>query len=113
MSMVSLKLSPKEAKEETMEVQDDKGPLYPYGTCLYLDDEAIKKLGLDAEQKKGSKLEISGWVEVVGWRKGENQGGETQSLELQITDLEVKGAAEAKPLAQKMYAPPTPAPAKA
>lgn len=100
MKLVSLKLSPAEAKEESGVPLDaaENLPKYPYGTSISLDDDELKKVGITAEQKVGAKFVIAGLVEVVGYEKSASQAGERQCLRLQITEmgLSPKGATAAE-----------------
>lgn len=102
MKTVSLKRSPAEAKKES--VVEYKPPAYGYGTCLNLDGETMKKLGLDAKIDPGTKVNIVGSAEVVGVSMRKTAGGEDyQSLDLQITDLGVSPQQSTKKLASTLY----------
>lgn len=110
MAAVNLKLSPAEAKEETNPDPDDQRPLYPYGLCLYLDQDTLTKLGLTADIKIGTVLAVSGSATVQGTSRRQTQGGEDYaSVDLQITDLGLDGAVK-KSAAELMYGPAKPAP---
>lgn len=106
-NMVSMKLSPKDAKAETaFPMGKDKGPKYPYCLKLYLDDETLKKLKLDGGLKAGTVVMLEGKAEVTGYSMRESQGGNDQSLELQITDLMATPEEAETGLAAKMYSNP-------
>lgn len=104
MKTVSLKLSPKEKKDEVAEFAPSKGPEYPYGTCLHLDGDEMKKLGIDVTQAKaGTAFNITGQAKLVGFSMRQREGGkEYSSVELQITDLGVEAVGE-KTAAKTMY----------
>lgn len=89
MKTVSLKLTTPEAKAESPEVAESEGPAYPWGTCIYLDQVALEKLGMTAEDfKVGTTMEINGSIKVTGTSVREREGGESYtSVDLQVTDL--------------------------
>lgn len=107
--MVSLKLTPK-AKKEQNELAEYKPPEYGYGTQISLEDDQLKKLGLSSDMKVGTELEIKGKVTVKGLQKSAGEHGEHESLQLQITDMDIVSGddddADDKGLAKKMYANP-------
>lgn len=82
-------------------------PLYPWGLCLTLDDDSLKKLGLDAgDLKVGSSMTLVANVEVSSISINDRMGsdGESQNVGLQITDLclEDRGS-KAADLADALY----------
>ena len=93
--MISLKLTPEEAKGETLLAEPEPGdaPAYPCGTTLYLDDDTLLKLGISELPPVGTKFTLTAIVEVTGNNARENQEGRESSLDLQITDMEL-GAAQ-------------------
>ena len=100
MKPVSLKQSPKKAKEAV----EYKPPEYNYGTCLSLDGDLIDKLGLSIALDPGTKFNLVGTAEVVGVSARKNSSGEDyKSLELQVTTLAVDRQGDAKDLAKSMY----------
>lgn len=102
MKTVSLKLSPKEKKEEIAEFKP-KAPEYPWGSCIRLDKDEMKKLGIDlTDAKDGATFKLEGKAKIVGFSMSKREGGESYaSVELQITDLGLEAAA--KDLATGMY----------
>lgn len=100
MNTVSMKLSPAEGAQETGEVQEIEKPEYPYGLCLYLDEVALAKLGIDL-MDVGTTVSLTGSATVSGTSEREYQGGTHKTLDLQITDL---GLAPADATAKKTAA---------
>jgi hypothetical protein len=93
--MISMKLSKEEAGEYTGAVtpKAGDGPAYPYGLCLYLDDETLKKLGYTEPPAVGTELLISAKVVVTSTGVNQQQDGDKESrCDMQITDMELAGA---------------------
>lgn len=88
--MISMKLTPAEAKSETMigEAEEDQ-PKYPYGLTLCLDDDVLAKLGITDLPDVGAVLYLDAKVTVCSKSQYENQDGADSSLSLQITDMEL------------------------
>lgn len=90
MSMVNMAMTAEEAKEYSSPCapcSDEKGPRYPYGLCLSLDDSTIKKLGITLPEV-GSELQVTAKVVVTSVGMSQVQDGEKeQRCELQITDM--------------------------
>lgn len=87
MKLVSLKLDPKEAKEEAGCAPTCDPPLYPYGTCLYLCEEELKKLGIKGMPTVGTEFPMQALVKVVGTNERETQDGKRQTLDLQLISM--------------------------
>ena len=89
MKTVSLKLTTPEAKAESPEAAEMEGPAYPWGTCIYLDQVALEKLGMTADDfEVGETMQLSGVVKVTGTSVREREGGESYtSIDLQLTDI--------------------------
>lgn len=63
-------------------------PDYPYGLCLHLDRDEIKKLGMKELPKIGTEMPITGIVKVTRVSQSAVEGSdEESSIDLQITDL--------------------------
>lgn len=88
-----MKLTPAEGAAETGEALEMEKPEYPYGICLYLDEQALAKLGIDL-MDVGTKVSLSGMATVTGTSEREYQGGSHKTLDLQITDLGLEPGAE-------------------
>lgn len=88
-------------------------PRYPYGTCLYLDSDTIKKLGIAGDEdgggmpKVGTEFVIVGRARVKGTSQRESQDGTYASLDLQLVKLGIEPAPQGETLAQKAYSKPT------
>ncbi|CAB4144376.1 hypothetical protein UFOVP456_37 [uncultured Caudovirales phage] len=99
--MVDMKSKP-EVEEQPGMVEADE-PSYPYGLCLHLGKDELEKLGITALPDVGAKMEIMAKGYVKSTSAYETQGdGKSQSVEIQITDLEV-APGERKDPAQVMY----------
>lgn len=90
--MISTKMSPKEAKAYTEGPSVSDAPAYSYGTCLHLDDELLKRLGIDEPPAVGTVLTLQAKVTVTSTGVNQQQDGDKEArCELQITDMELKG----------------------
>lgn len=78
-----------------------KGPEYFYGLRLCLNNDAIKALGLKKLPGVGEKLKMNAIVEVCCRSEYECESGISQSMDLQITDMELSGTKEVEP--EKLY----------
>lgn len=105
--MISMKLTPAEAKGETYlsDPEPSDLPEYPYGLTICLDDEALAKLGITDMPSVGTAMQLTALVEVCSVSQYENQSGADKSLSLQITDMELAaGNGEPKPdIANRIY----------
>jgi len=97
MELTSLELDDKEASKETVESQEMEKPKYPYGTCLYLNDESLEKLGIDSNPAVGTEMHIIAVAKVTGVSEREYEGGKHKTLDLQITDMAIAQGEESKP----------------
>lgn len=106
--MNSMKLTSAEAKEEVSYDSDSKGPEYPYGLTICLDDESLSKLGLKSLPDVGVVMYLEAKVKVCSKSQYDNQDGATSNLSLQITDMELTETDDDAPkdtrtAAQKVY----------
>lgn len=107
MKLISLELDKAEAKAEAGEPCKAEAPRYPYGTSLYLDEVALKKLGLDVEV--GDEVNIVAVGKVTGMSSHEDaDGGKHETLDIQLTSMSVEDPDEAdealeSPTARKLY----------
>jgi hypothetical protein len=88
--LTSMELTAKEAKKEVS--PDANPPKYPWGLCINLDEDALKKLGIDELPDVGSTVSIVAKAEVQSASESQYQGDKEKrmSLSLQITDMGVK-----------------------
>lgn len=106
--MISMKLTPAEAKSDSMlcgsDVSDSDLPEYPYGLTISLDDESLSKLSMGEMPAVGTVMQLTALVKVCGVSQYENQQGSDSNLSLQITDMELaNGNAEPRPIANRIY----------
>lgn len=105
--MISMKLTAAEAKADTYlgtDSADSDLPKYPYGLSLCLDDEVLAKLGITELPPVGTVMQLTALVEICSVSQYENQEGKDNSLNLQITDMELaNGNSEPKPIANRIY----------
>lgn len=81
-----------------MEMEDGNKPsvaqenTYPYGCSLSLDDDVLKKLGLDCDDPEcqvGNYVEIRILAEVTGLNSHDTGEGKKHCLNLQATHMEI------------------------
>lgn len=101
--MTNMKMSEEESAEYNDTVMAPR-PAYPYGLCLYLDDEALKKLGLDKLPELDQVISFKAKAQVVNLSaRKDGDDDESCSVSLQITDMEVVNDGEGKDYAQRLY----------
>jgi hypothetical protein len=99
-SLINMEMSKEEAKEYT-EPKASEGPKYPWGLCLTLNDDSLKKLGIDKMPSVETEVTIIAKAVVSGTRENQTQGGDSQaSIDLQITDMTLSTESDA---ASKLY----------
>ena len=102
MPMVSMKMSAEEAKDYTSCTMDSKGPEYPYGLCISLNEEALAKLGITELPPVGAAFMIHAHAKVESTSAHSDSAGEEErSMSLQITDLGLE--MRSPDAAQSMY----------
>lgn len=85
--MVSMKSSKK--KNEEMKLAEYPKEQYPYGLKIYLDNDTLKKLGIQETLEIGTELILHAKVEVCSASMRETDQGSNYSMDLQITDMEL------------------------
>ena len=90
--MVSMKVTKAERKKNSPVPYDGPSESYPYGLQIRLDNETMKKLGIDLPDV-GEEVEICAMADVTEASANEtnNGGGKRLSCTLQITKLRIKG----------------------
>lgn len=104
MKMMNMKMSKAESEKMTEAMPSD-APEYPYGLCLHLEKDQIKKLGLGTP-KAGAKLMVHGMAEVKSVSVTDEKDGKGyKSVELQITDMAVEkpGGMDSMKVAGALY----------
>lgn len=106
MTMINMQLSKEEADEEAGIAPE--APKYPYGLCICLDDDSLAKLGITTLPAIGQELVLMARCKVTATRAYENQGEDgsdsEQSVDLQITDMDVSNApSTSASMAGKLY----------
>jgi hypothetical protein len=94
MKPVSMRLPKDKAKEmenAVPPVSDGKGPKYPWGLQLRLENESLDKLGITTLPEVGKECRVVGVAKVVSVEQRDREGGETRRhVELQITKLAIE-----------------------
>jgi len=85
--LVDMKLTKKESKAEV--ATDSKGPRYPYGLSISLDDESLKKLGFDSLPDVNDQFIVVGVGPVTSVRQSQDEDGADRSFSIQLEKLEV------------------------
>lgn len=104
-SMVDLARTPEEVKEEIAEsrpagLPKAAVPTYPYGLCLYLDDDTLEKLGIDGDlPDAGDTIQFQAIGRVTSASQNEctTESGEKEikrRIELQITHMDAGSVEE-------------------
>jgi len=95
--LVDMAYTAKEKKERNKKMDmcvPSNGPDYPYGMTLHLEDEHLKKLGMDKLPDVGGMLTLEARVEVISVSQNSdkrNNGNRRVELQIQRLGLE-KGA---------------------
>jgi Major coat protein-like len=97
--MVSLAKTPAEVKEDMAPMVatslPPSAPQYPYGCCISLENDTLKKLGLDGDLPAvGDVIEFMATAKVTSASMNErvDESGKPETccrVELQITDMDV------------------------
>jgi len=97
-----MEMSKEEAKEYNNGPSPEEAPKYPWGLCIQLNDESLKKLGVDKLPQAGTEVTIIAKAQVSRVSENQTQGGESEaSMELQITDMTMSTGAD--DLLSKLY----------
>lgn len=93
MKLVNMKIdtAAREARYKEASEAKPTGPVYPYGLCVRLDDDAMAALKMGELPAAGDELVLLAKVTVSSVSENQyDEGGKTrtrQSMELQITDM--------------------------
>lgn len=97
MTMINLKNTKKDKAEQKKEntIGDASFHDYPWGLRIDLNDDVMEKLGLTAKNfKVGATVTLTAKCTVKEVRTTERNGKADQSLELQITAMDIDGKAK-------------------
>lgn len=101
MEMKSMLLTKKESKDMKEGVVPENEPSYSYGLKLNLDDESMKKLGIEKMPKLGKTMILHAKVKVADMNESISANSNYRSLGLQITDMDLED--EKEPLEKRLY----------
>ncbi len=88
--LVDMKLSKKQAKNEVCCADDEKGPRYPYGLAISLDDDSLKKLGFDGLPAVGTEMIVVGVGKITRASENHSQRGLNRDVSIQLERVEVE-----------------------
>lgn len=92
--LFSMKLSKKESTKINQPTVLEEEHQYPYGLCIRLDEESIKKLEIKKLPEAGSNMILMAKVTVQSVSMRGTKEGEDRYLELQITDMAIAEASD-------------------
>lgn len=102
MDMTSMKMDSQEKSTMEKNMVVDQ-PDYPYGLCLHLDENAIKKLGMKMP-KVGDSMMLHAMVTVKSTSQFDSkESGANRSMDMQITDMAMMPAKGKKSAAKALY----------
>ena len=102
--MISMKRKPDGENSTAMPVEGSSKEEYPYGLCISLGKEELKKLGITQPPSVGSKMTITAAVFVKSASTHEYVGDDKEmNVSLQITDMEIGEAKDKADSATLLY----------
>ncbi len=90
MKLVDIAYTPKERKEEAAEMTPGKykGPEYPYGLSITLNEETLAKLGIEELPRVGDEMRVEAMAKVTSVSMRSDKSDEDERcVGLQITEL--------------------------
>ena len=90
--LVDMKYTAAEKKEESKEMSAPVGsnmPDYPWGLCLDLNDESLKKLGISTLPEVGDEYHLIGVAKVTRLSSSASETYSEDSMSLQICFLQL------------------------
>ena len=91
MKLVDMKSTAAEKKERNKECYPTVaggGDDYPYGLTLNLDNDQLKKLGVDNLPKAGETMTLNAKCKVISIRQSDRDGGKAErSMEIQLQKI--------------------------
>lgn len=101
--MVSMKTTATERKEMT-EPSEYKGPEYPYGLSISLNNDSLEKLGVEKLPQVGTELLVLAKVKVSSASASDSEYGSSKNVSLQITEMCLESLSkDEEKLAAKLY----------
>lgn len=94
------KLTDATLKENTSNFVEEK-PEFPYGLRICLNEESLSMLGVKGIPQVGEKMKMLAVVDVCAAGFAKTSKGETRSVDLQITDMELAAKSKIEP--DKIY----------
>lgn len=89
-NLTDMKLSKKQAKNEVCCTDDEKGPRYPYGLGVSLDDDSLKKLGFSKLPAVGTEMIVVGIGRVTRASESRSQSGVNRDVSIQLERVEIE-----------------------
>lgn len=108
MAMTNMAMTAEEAAEYAggapVATNPGDGPKYPWGLCIDLNDEVLKKLGITELPAVGTVFVIEAQAKVTSMNQSEQIDGDKEGrISLQITDMAVGGVPDAKDPADTLW----------
>ena len=86
--LTDLARSPKEMKPSSIETESSRDK-YGYGTCITLDSEALKKLGITELSEVGDEYHIVAVGKVTSVAQNASESNNSTRMEIQLTHLDL------------------------
>ena len=87
--LINMRLSRKQSNDE-IAISSPKGPRFPYGLQISLDDDSLKKLGFDELPAIGTKMIVVGVGKVTRASENRSQDGIHRDVSIQLERIEVE-----------------------
>lgn len=87
--LVDMKRPKSDDKAGEMALPADEGGQYPYGLCLHLNDEELKKLGIKELPRVGVEFHLMAVAMVTGVSESASEKHQDRNVSLQITMMQV------------------------
>lgn len=102
--MKSMKLTKAESSATAPVEAKQDAPAYPWGLRIELNDESMKKLGMEKLPDVGEKMMLRANVVVERVSQNDTKEGKRQDMSLQITEMELgECEKEKEPADKKLY----------
>lgn len=88
--LTDMRLTKKEAKDDmAVPSTGEKGPRFPFGLEIRLDNDSMKKLGFDNVPDVGEEFIVVGVGPVTSAHENKRQSGVDRSFEIQLQRIEI------------------------